>query len=139
VVQCVHQGSDISHKHQVYLQVLHSTRLVCPCLVGLWQRDVTDGSLVPPVAFPQSAVSDAGDELEELLQMWHLAFQPSFLGACGFFLIHILILLNEGRTTYVENEHPLGAVCYCQETSFSPGTVCRHWRHGMMQNLSGQI
>lgn len=74
--------------------------------MGLWEWAATDSSLVVSVAFPQSAVSDAGNELEELLQMWHLAFQPSFSGDCGFFLIRILILLHEGRAAQVENGHP---------------------------------
>lgn len=91
--------------------------------MGLWERAAMDSSLVLSVAFPQSAVSDAGNELEELLQMWHLAFQPSFSGACGFFLIHILILLHEGRAAHVENGRSLGAICCCQETSFSPSSI----------------
>lgn len=46
--------------------------------------------------FPQRAALDAGSKLEELLQLWHLAFQPSFPGACGFLLECVLILLDEG-------------------------------------------
>lgn len=91
--------------------------------MGLWERAATDSSLDLSVAFPQSAVSDVGNELEELLQMWHLSFQPSFSGDHGFFLICILILLHEGRTAQVENGHPLGAVGCCQETSFSPSSI----------------
>lgn len=53
--------------------------------MGLWERAATDSSLDLSVAFPQSAVSDVGNELEELLQMWHLPFQPSFSGDRGFF------------------------------------------------------
>lgn len=53
------------------------------------------GSLVLSL-LPQKAALDAGSEMEELLQMWHLTVQPSFPGVCGFFLECVLILLDEG-------------------------------------------
>lgn len=65
------------------------------------------GSLVLSY-FPQRAALDAGSELEELLQMWHLAFQPSFPGVCGFFLECVLILLDEGGAACVGNGHTQG-------------------------------
>lgn len=58
--------------------------------------------------FPQRTALDAGSELDELLQMWHLAFQPSFPGACGFFLERVLILGGEGGAGCVGNGHTQG-------------------------------
>lgn len=57
--------------------------------------------------FPQKAALDAGSELEELLQMWHLAFQPSFPGACGSSL-ECIFLLDEGGAACVGNGHTQG-------------------------------
>lgn len=42
------------------------------------------------------------------MQMWHLAFQPSLPGACGFFLECVLILSGEGRAACVGNGHSQG-------------------------------
>lgn len=66
------------------------------------------GSLVLS-PFPQRAALDAGSELEELLQMWHLAFQPCCPGPCDFFLKCVLILLDEGGAACVGNGHAQGA------------------------------
>lgn len=101
VVQHVHQGSDISYKHQNYLHVLYSTCLDLFAHIS-WVSRSGCHELQPGLV---SVPLGAGNELEELLHMWHLAFQPSFSGACGFFPMHILILLHEGKADSVENGH----------------------------------
>lgn len=86
--------------------------------------DAMDCSLILSVPLPLGAVSGTGNELEELLHMWHLAFQPAFSGVCGFFPIGILILLQEGRAACAENGHS-GSACCCVETSFSLSSIVR--------------
>lgn len=83
--------------------------------------------------FPQRAALDAGSQLEELLQIEHLASQPSYPRSLWFLPGMCFDSVGWRWSRQCRKWADPGSICCCQGTSSSPSSItgdmgwCRIW------------